>query len=186
MPHLIAAFGPRSLLVPVLVVLALVAAPLRADPSLARFFGTFSGSAEVEIYDGTTARRDMSVTIGPGAEGNFILKWSTTTWRDGRGKQKSYAIEFAATDRAGVFAAGMRRNVFGHAVPLDPMKGEPYIWARITGDTLTVFSLFVQENGGYEMQQFDRTLAPGGLALDFSRSGTGIPTRSLSTFLARQ
>lgn len=165
--------------------LLLLVLPLRAETPLAGFFGDYSGAAEVEIYDGSIARRDLSVSIAPTDDG-FAVRWSTTTWREGRGKQKSYAIEFRPTDRSGVFAAGMRRNVFGHAVPLDPMKGEPYVWARITGDTLTVFSLFVQENGGYEMQQYDRTLAPGGLTLEFSLSGTGIPTRTISTFLERQ
>lgn len=185
MPYPKAALVLRTVIALALIALAL---PLRADPDLAPFFGTYSGSAQVETPDGAV-HRDMSVTIGPGAagaEGNFVLNWSTITWRDGRGKEKSYAIEFAATDRAGVFAAGMRRNVFGHAVPLDPMKGEPYVWARVSGDTLTVFSLFVQDSGGYEMQQFDRTLAPGGLTLEFRRSGTDIPTRTVSTFLARQ
>ncbi len=169
-----------------LLALVLMALPLRAQAPLEAFLGDFAGSAEVETYDGQTAHRDMSVAILPGDDGGFLLKWSTTTWREGRGKQKSYAIEFKATDRSGVFAAGMRRNVFGHAVPLDPMKGEPYVWARIEGETLTVFSLFVQAAGGYEMQQFDRTLASGGLKLEFKRSGTGIPTRTIPTFLERQ
>ena len=177
----------RKSIFPVLALVALLlpTLPLQAQGALARFFGEYAGSAQVEVYDGSTARRDMSVAIGPVDEG-FVVRWSTTTWREGRGKQKSYAIEFKPTDRGGVYAAGMRRNVFGHAVPLDPMKGEPYVWARIKDDTLTVFSLFVQEDGGFEMQQFDRTLAQGGLALEFSRSGTGIPTRTISTFLERQ
>lgn len=171
---------------PLLLILLALAAPLRAQSALTPFMGTFEGSAEVETHDGTMARRDMSVTVEAAPAGAFTLKWSTTTWRETGGKQKSYVINFKPTERPGVFAAGMRRNVFGHAVPLDPMMGEPYVWARITGDTLTVFSLFVQESGGFEMQQFDRTLAPGGLTLEFSRSGTGIPTRTISAFLTRQ
>jgi hypothetical protein len=80
----------------------------------------------------------------------------------------------------------MRRNVFGHDVQLDPMKGEPFVWARIEGDTLSVYSLFVTETGGYEIQQFDRTLADGGLSLDFQVVINGKIQRTVSTFLERQ
>jgi hypothetical protein len=79
----------------------------------------------------------------------------------------------------------MKRNVFGHDVQLDPMKGEPYVWARIHGDTLSVYSLFVAEDGGYEIQQFDRTLATGGLDLDFQSVRNGEIQRTVSTFLTR-
>jgi len=80
----------------------------------------------------------------------------------------------------------MKRNVFGHNVQLDPMKGEPYVWARVDGDTLSVYSMFVTENGGYEIQQFDRTLASGGLELDFKSVRDGVIQRTVSTFLERQ
>ena len=80
----------------------------------------------------------------------------------------------------------MKRNVFGHEVPLDPMKGEPFVWGRIEGKTLTVFSLFIDEKGGYELQQYDRTLADGGLDLSFSRFRNGVKSRSVETFLKKQ
>jgi hypothetical protein len=66
------------------------------------------------------------------------------------------------------------------------MKGEPYVWARIVGDTLSVYSLFVSEDGGYEIQQFDRTLARGGLTLDYQSVRNGKINRTVSTFLERQ
>ena len=28
----------------------------------------------------------------------------------------------------------MRADVFGNAVPLDPLAGDPYMWARLEGD----------------------------------------------------
>ena len=51
---------------------------------------------------------------------------------------------------------------------------------------MTVYSLFIDDNGGYEMQQFDRTLAEGGLSLSFSRFRNGTKSRSVETFLERQ
>mmetsp|Transcript_7024 Transcript_7024/g.11370 ORF Transcript_7024/g.11370 Transcript_7024/m.11370 type:complete len:81 (+) Transcript_7024:73-315(+) len=79
----------------------------------------------------------------------------------------------------------MRRNVFGHEVQLNPMKGEPYVWSRIDGETLTVYSLFVDVDGGYSLQQYDRTLADGGLNLRFQTIRDGEILRAVETFLTR-
>lgn len=161
-----------------------VAYSVTAMADVARFVGDYSGSAEVETYDGGTARRDMSVSIREDRDG-FTVKWNSTTWRDGEGKQKAYTISFVPTDRDNVFAAAMTRNVFGHEVPLDPMKGEPYVWSRIVDDTLTIFSLYVSASGGYELQQFDRTLVPEGLRLDFTASSDTARRRTVTTVLSR-
>lgn len=150
-----------------------------------RFVGNYVGSAEVVSADGSTKSRDMSVTVDA-IKGGFRVSWTSTTYRsDGRAKAKSYTIDFLPSDRDGVFASAMKRNVFGHDVQLDPMKGEPYVWARIEGDTLSVYSMYVTEEGGYEIQQFDRTLAPGGLELEFQNVRNGQILRTVSTFLER-
>ncbi|KAE9628673.1 hypothetical protein [Parasedimentitalea maritima] len=167
------------------ITVAVVLSGQSAIADISRFVGEYSGRAEVETRAGDTANRDMSVVIKETANGYAVLWTSTTEKEDGRRKTKSYEIEFQPTDRDGVYAAAMKRNVFGHTEQLDPMKGEPYVWSRITGDTLTVFSMFVAPNGDYEMQQYDRTLAEGGLQLDFNSHRNGIPTRFISTFLSR-
>lgn len=168
-----------------LLTLLFWAVAAQAD-DISRFVGTYTGSAFVQTGDGTEAPRDMSVWITQTKDG-FEVKWSSTTYRsDGRAKEKTYEIEFVPSDRGGVFAAAMKRNVFGHSVQLDPMKGEPYVWARIEGDTLTVFSLYVAQDGGYELQQFDRTLVENGLDLHFRRLNHGKTQREVRTFLERQ
>jgi hypothetical protein len=160
----------------------------RADlqEDLARFVGEYAGSAEIARADGSTENRDMSVQIDTSKEG-FTVEWTSVTYKsDGRKKEKSYSIDFQPSDREGVYAAAMKRNVFGHSVQLDPMKGEPYVWGRVIGDTLTVFSMFVDDQGGYEMQQFDRTLKNGGLELEFNSTRNGQAQKSVTTFLERQ
>ena len=156
----------------------------RAEP--ARFFGTYTGSAEVVALDGTKIPRDMSVEISKAKDG-FRVQWTSVTYRaDGKVREKSYQIDFVASDREAAFAAAQRKNVFGHQVQLDPMKGEPYVWARVVDDTLTVYSLFVGEMGGYSLQQYDRTLTEGGLNLRFQAIQNGEVQRAVETFLARQ
>lgn len=133
-----------------------------------------------------STKRDMSVRISETKRG-FNVTWTSTSYRsDGRAKDKTYSIDFAESERDGVYAAAMQRNVFGHDGQLDPMKGEPYVWARIKNDTLTVFSMFVTDDGGYEMQQYNRTLAEGGLMLEFHNLLNGEPQRSVKTFLERE
>ena len=154
-----------------------------AQPS--DFYGQYSGSAELVMSDGRTVQRDMSVRIEP-AEDGFSVLWSSTSQRaDGTQRTKTYDVEFRPGERPGLYAAAMERNVFGHEVQLDPMKGEPYVWARIEGDTMSVFSLFINASGGYDIQQFDRTLVDGGLNLEFRRFEEGAAQRTISAFLKR-
>lgn len=164
----------------------LLSATISVAAEIGEFVGTYTGSAEVQLSDGSTLPRDMSVTIDETRKG-FSVEWTSVTYReDGRTKEASYQIDFMPSGRGNVFAAAQRRNVFGHSTPLDPMKGEPYVWARIDDDTLTVFSLFVAEDGGYELQQFDRTLIDTGLELNFNRFSNGAAMRSVNTVLTKQ
>ncbi len=167
------------------IVLALFGTLARAA-DIAPFVGDYIGSANVVDDDGTATPRDMSVSINETRNG-FNVSWKTTTYKlDGRVKEQKFSIDFQPSDRPDVFSAAMQRNVFGHEVPLNPMKGEPFVWGRIDGDTLTVFSLFIDAQGGYELQQYDRTLADGGLDLAFSRFINGYKSRAVETFLRKK
>jgi len=168
----------------VAIALAMVMWANVAQADFERFAGSYEGSAEVAAADGTKIPRDMSVQIKATKDDGFVVNWtSVTTRKDGRRKEKSYSVEFVPSGRPAVFAAAQQRNVFGHQVQLDPMKGEPYVWARLIGDTMTVYSLFVAEDGGYSLQQYDRTLADGGLQLRFQTVQDGVIARAVETFL---
>jgi hypothetical protein len=176
---------PGRVISAIVVLLMLLTLPAHASP-ISRFVGEYTGSASLVSTDGSKPHRNMNVVISESKK-EFTVQWTSTTIKpDGRVKEKSYSINFTPSDRDGIYAAAMEQNLFGQSVQLDPMKGEPYVWGRISGDTLSVFSLFVNEEGGYEMQQYDRTLADGGLQLDFSLSSNGEELRSVSAFLERQ
>ena len=183
MPHVFPFSRLMSLLACVLA-LALWTQAALADVS--RFVGEYVGSAQLTTVDGHAENRDMSVSISETKDG-FRVEWASVTHKeDGRKKEKSYTVDFLPSERPGIFAAAMQRNVFGHAVQLDPMKGEPYVWGRIVGETLTVYSLFLHDDGRYELQQFDRTLVEGGLRLNYIAIRDGAPQRSVETFLKRE
>ena len=150
-----------------------------------QFEGTFTGKAEFTT-DGGVQKRDMSTTIEMQDEG-FVLSWTSVTYRsDGRTKTSTYTIDFVPSARENIYQSAMKKNLFGKATPLDPLQGEPFVWARIEGDTFSVFSLFINETGEYEIQEFHRTLAEGGLDLLFRRYRNGALDREITTLLERQ
>lgn len=153
---------------------------LADDASIEAFYGTYEGQAFSKTKSEPGAR-DVSVSIQPHGSG-FTVKWSTEKVD---GDRKSYSIDFEPTKRPGIFGSAMRRNKFGDSVPLDPLKGDSYVWARITGPTLTVYGFIITPEGSYEMQVYHRTLSEKGLELKFSRYLEGEPVRLIEGTLFR-
>jgi len=173
-----------AILLVVLAFLGTSPAAFCEDAPVEAFLGTYQGRAISDQGEGLSVR-DLGVSIKP-ADRGFLLKWTTITRRaDGRLKRKSYAISFVSTRRTGIYASAMRRDKFGNRLPLDPLKGDPYVWARIIGNTLTVYALLIIEDGGYEIQVYDRTLSPEGLELRFSRFRDGEALRTITGSLVR-
>ena len=77
------------------------------------------------------------------------------------------------------------KDMFGNRVPLNPMAGEPYVWARIAGSTLSVFFLLITDNGSYDMQVYHRTLTAAGLDVHYTRFSEGEALRTIEAVLRR-
>ncbi len=151
---------------------------------ISSFIGSYTGSANVE-GEGEASPRDMSVNISATKNG-YAISWKTVIHKsDGRNKETEYDIPFLSTGRTGIYSSAMKTNLFGKPVPLNPLKGDPYIWSRITEDTLTVYALVISEDGGYEMLEYNRTLTPGGLNLDFLRIRDGVKLKNIKAFLKK-
>ena len=148
------------------------------------FIGSYEGkyiSPKGEKYN-----RDLSVDIEEVDDG-FNITWKTVTFKKDKAKEKEYSIDFLETDRDHIYEAAQKKNLFGGRDPLDPMKGEPYAWARIDGNKLTVFVLIVTDDGGYEMQTFDRILtSDSNLEVKFSRIRNGEAFKAIETTLTRK
>ena len=156
-----------------------------ALPLIEPFFGHFEGKTIVEGDDATTSR-DLAVDIQPDGDA-FRVIWTTATRQaDGDIKRKTYSIGFQATKRPGIFRSTMGTDMFGNRVPLDPMKGDPYVWSRVADGTLTVYSLQITDDGGYDLQVYERRLdGPDRMSLRFSRFREGEPPRELTAILKR-
>ncbi|MEH6823001.1 MAG: hypothetical protein V7629_03715 [Motiliproteus sp.] len=145
------------------------------------FYGQYIGHAtsDAEI------ERDLSVTIGPSASGGFFIAWTTVSHKPKGMTRKEYQIKFLPSARPNIYASAMQTNVFGGQISLDPLKGDPYVWARIKDKTLTVHSLTITTEGGYQMQIYNRTLNDQGLLLEYRRLQSGEPLRQITAQLVR-
>lgn len=162
-----------------------VAQPAMAAQDIEQFIGEYVGQTTF-TDEGVEYQRDLGVSISQTKQG-FKVIWNTTTHKpSGEIKTKTHDIEFVSTKRENIYSSAMRTNVFGGRTALDPMEGDPYVWARITDDTLSVYALLVTEEGGYEMQVYDRTLTPDGLDLRFSRIRDGENLRLIEARLKRR
>ncbi len=139
------------------------------------FYGTWKGSGEAHSpgnYFALTAR-DLDVRIEAKGAG-FSVAWTTVTHPGGEGstakiKRKSSTIDFLPGGKPGVFKA---------ARPGDPLAGEAYAWARIKGQTLSVYLLSIDEHGAYVIQSYDRTLTGFAMELTFARIRDDEPERT--------
>jgi hypothetical protein len=174
----------------VFVVLVMPVRAAEAPPpavGIEAFFGSYEGRGSGS-GDSHAPDRDLAVSIGPAADKGFVVSWSTAV-RGGAAeaeKRKAYSIGFQPTQRPGVYSSAMRANVFGDKVPMDPFKGDPFVWARLSGKTLSVYAMIILDDGGYDLQIYDRTLTPAGLELVFSRWVDRQQVGGLSAHLVRK
>jgi hypothetical protein len=154
-----------------------------ANSSVDRFFGTYEGRT-IDAPDGTLSARDLSVTIRQKGNG-FALDWTTVIHHSRGPKRQSYSIDFSSTARPDTFASSMHLDIFGEAGPLDPLKGQPYVWAHLAGITLTVYALTIPNDGGYEIQTYERTLTADGMDLRFARDLNGKEEKMITGTLKR-
>ncbi len=149
------------------------------------FFGIFLGKL-VSDSSGGTLERDLKLVIQPHKKNGFSLKWTTIIHLDnGTDKIKNLHAKFAELKRPGIYASEMAQDLFGNFIPLDPLEGEPFYWAGLKGDTLTVHTLFIHANGGYEMHIYKRRLIDNTIQVEFKRVINGEPEKTLTAVLKR-
>ena len=169
----------RGILLGLAASLLLGVAGAEAQDGIQRFFGTFAGEAVSETGE-ELDKRDINAEIA--AQGKGFKMSFTVVVKRGKDKPRrdEYTITFVPSKRPGIYSSAMRTDVFGNAVPKDPLVGDPYMWARLEKDKLWRYALFVTENGGYEMQTYEYTLVPSGLDLRFSRVRDGEVLRTVT------
>jgi len=162
-----------------------VAAAQAIDP----FVGKFAGHS-VQISGADQSKRDLTVEIAKSPDGKgFLITWQTVIHK-ASGKDEEQPpdkVRFVPTKRDNIYSAASRQDMFGKQVPIDPISGkDPYYWARIRGKTLWVYNIIINDDGGYEMQVYQRALTDdGGMRVEFQRIRDGEPQRTVTGMLKR-
>jgi len=153
------------------------------------FVGKFAGGS-VQISGRDEAKRDLTVEIAKSPDGKgFLVTWKTVIHKSSGKDEEQPAdkVRFVPTKRDNIYSAASRQDMFGKQVPIDPISGkDPYYWARIQGKTLSVYNIIINDDGGYEMQVYHRTLTDEGMRVEFQRIRDGQPQRSVSGVLKRE
>ena len=140
---------------------------------ISEFFGSFAGET-TDIKPSETTTRKLTVKIEAYGKDGFIVDWSTVMNKiDGRLKKRTSTIAFRPTQRLGIYASAMKRDVFGNEVPLNPVQGDPFVWATLIDNTLHIHRLYITDSGGYELQSYQRSLNSEGMTIQFSRYRDG-------------
>jgi len=159
----------RSVLA-VLVLAISIAGAQAADSPIKPFIGEYKGEAVSKnrdsIYFGT-GLRGFGVKIVKEGDG-FALTTTNTRRRGGKNKTKTATLNFFPASRPGVFKSKQSGEV---------ADGKPYIWAEVKAQTLSIYILATQEDGGYDLLIYKRTLIEGGLKVTFRRIRDGSPVR---------
>ena len=163
------------------LVVAAIWLPLSASAqnvSIKAFEGVWRGSAlsesNISVHFRVTAR-DMDVEIRPFGAGGFTVRWATILRQKG---DPSAPVETLKETQVAFNPDTTRANVWVAATQGDPVKGEAMYWARLNGQTLTVYSLGIAEDGSAELQIYRRTLTGLGMELEFNRTVDGEAVRS--------
>lgn len=154
---------------------------------LAPFYGTYKGNT-LSVIKGEISERELGVKIKPWEKKGFTIEWTTVIHLpDGEKRVVAPSINFYRSPRPGIFASSMTTNSFGNTVPYDPLKenADPYVWAGLEKDTLTVSALYILEHGGYELHVYSRTLKNNGLELEFERINNGEIKTKIQAILER-
>lgn len=161
------------------VALMLVAGQASAqNVSIKAFFGVWQGSALSESNISTHFRvsaRDLDVEIRPFGAGGFTVHWATVLRQKG---DPSAPAEVLKEAQVAFIVDESRRNVWQAATQGDPIQGKGYYWARLEGQTLSVYALGVGQDGTAELQIYRRTLTGSGMELEFTRNVDGEAIRT--------
>ena len=140
------------------------------------FYGRYQGTAiahDPRAMAFGFDQRDFDVEIGA-ANGGFLVAW-TTVMHATRGKEikrNDARIVFEPSGRPGIYIQ--------QASPSARSRG--LSWASISGRALTVRVVAILDDGTYEVQTYERTLAKDGLQLLFRSDRNGTIIKLASAF----
>jgi hypothetical protein len=148
----------------IVTLIGLGAWPLGAaaeEAALADFFGTWKG-VEVSVAGDRSfevAPSDLDVQIEEAGDAGFQIRGFGMSRDPDNGELVRRPVDatFAPTELPGVFAfdptvgQSLLSSLFADPATGNPLEGDTLLWARLEDDTLHVYSLAIDHNGGFEL-----------------------------------
>jgi hypothetical protein len=180
--------------------LLLIGLILCPGPALAQnalpdaFYGDWKGVA-LTSTEGTgkleLTADDLNVRIEPDDDG-FRMHWTSFAHGDSDDElvRKKAEARFAPTDRPGVFAfdpedGSMLMGLFSDPSTSNPLEGQPLLWARVADQTLAVYGLAIDSDGGFDLRHHVRTLTDDGMAAHYTLRSEDEPVVTIEGQLKR-
>jgi hypothetical protein len=164
------------------VALSIASAAQAADRKIEEFYGRWIGTGEATkgvVNPVKTQARDSEVIIEKAADG-FKISWTTMSSNVNdlsRSTVKTSELTFKRGKKPGLFVDVKS----GYA-----MDGKKTTWARLSGDTLSINQLVVQDDGQWDVTVYDRTMkGADDMALAFTRITNGQIARQASLAMKR-
>lgn len=98
----------------------------------------------------------------------FMLDWQSLANPEESPKHH-YNVSFVPTSRTNVYIAAMRCDMFGNLRPLDPMQGEPFMWAHVEGNRISLYVMTIDERGAHDLRIYRYRLEGEKMTLTFER-----------------
>lgn len=149
-------------------------AALAADPSsIEAFVGSWKGQ-EPRSPTAALPPDALNLEVQKHADG-FRMSWpDLSAENQGSVGVDNIDASFSATDRAGVYeyapkSGSMLTRMFASPKTGNPLTGETLLWARVDGLNLTVYSMKIDLNGGFDLDHYSWTRTEDGLQLTFKK-----------------
>ena len=149
--------------------------PANADQkNLQDFFGNYVGRNAQIVGEGISDR-DLNLVVRRYKNDGFTLIWTSVLHKKGgKVKRIRHLVNFQPVrDRPGIFLAELSKSRSGDRLSLDPITGDPYIWAGVQDKTLIVHTFYITDQAGYEIHVYKRTLTKDGMNLRWERTRDG-------------
>lgn len=137
-----------------------------AGEDIGHFAGTYIGEYVSEPA-ASVRPDDLHLRVRIHRKG-FMLDWQSLA-KPEESPKHHYNVSFVPTSRTNVYIAAMRCDMFGNLRPLDPMQGEPFMWAAVEGNRISLYVMEIDARGAHDLRIYRYRLEGERMTLTFER-----------------
>ncbi len=162
--------------------LHVLAGPVAAEP-IDPFVGRYEGES-VSDARGLLAAGDIGLRIRREGQG-FLADWRSTVSGPEGVQRSNHEVFFEPIRERPVYRAHGQPGVSGQLRSADPMRGEPYFWARLEGATLILYAMRIEPAGSLDLRIYRYGLAGARTSFAFRHLRDGLPVSDATGWLRR-